>query len=129
MKKYIGTSLFIFTLLFTMIGCGTAQIKNVPSQAISIDKTDNDVYKAIHRAGNSLGWIVTQVDANTALATLNLRSHQAVVTIKYTTKDYSITYKSSVNLNYNEEQNHIHSNYNGWITNFDNAIKLQLNTI
>ncbi len=129
MKKIIGTSLFIFALLFSLTGCGVAQIKNVPTQPTLVEKPKEDVYKAIYRAGASLGWRITKVDENTLLGTLNLRSHTAVVTIKYSAKDYSITYKSSINLNYNEEQNKIHSNYNGWISNLEKGIRIQLDTL
>jgi len=129
MKRIIVTSLFIFTLLFTITGCGVAQIKNVPTQPTLVEKPKKDVYKAIYRAGTSLGWKITKIDKNTLLGTLHLRSHTAVVTIKYSAKDYSITYKSSINLNYNKEQNHIHSNYNGWISNLEKGIRIQLDTL
>ena len=58
------------------------------------------------------------------VGTLNLRTHTAVVDIPYTTTSYSILYKSSVNLK--QEGNTIHSNYNGWVQNLDQAIKRQL---
>ena len=71
--------------------------------------------------------MVKKVDDNTALATLHLRTHTAVVEIKHDLKNYSIRYKSSINLRYDQANNTIHSNYNGWITNLNNAIKVQLN--
>ena len=129
MKKIIGTSLFVFALLFSITGCRVAQIKNVPMQSTLVEKPKEDVYKAIYRAGTSLGWRIKKVDENTLLGTLNLRSHTAVVTIKYSAKDYSITYKSSIDLDYNEEQNNIHSNYNGWISNLEKSIRIQLDTM
>jgi len=128
MKKILLTGiLIIFSLSFT--GCRTSQIQNVPNQHFSTynSKISNeDVYKAIKRAGLSLGWIVKKVDNNIALATLNLRTHTAIVEIKYDLKNYSIKYKSSINLRYDKANNTIHSNYNGWITNLNNAIKVQL---
>jgi hypothetical protein len=50
-----------------------------------------------------------------------------VVDIPYSAKSYSITYKSSSNLNYDGTT--IHSNYNGWVQNLHKAINTQLNTL
>ena len=55
---------------------------------------------------------------------LDLRGHRAVVDVKYSAKDYSITYKDSTNLDYTGTQ--IHKNYNGWIENLDRDIRANL---
>ena len=60
------------------------------------------------------------------MGTLNVRSHQAVVTIPYTTKTYSILYKDSSNLKYDAEKQTIHENYTGWIQRLDGAIRSRL---
>jgi hypothetical protein len=60
------------------------------------------------------------------LGTLNIRSHQAVVAIPYTTKTYSILYKDSKNLKYDEAAQTIHENYAGWIQRLDGAIRTRL---
>ncbi len=128
MKKII-LSIMLFLAILSLSGCRTANILNVPNQAIIANKTtltNDDVFKAIVRAGALKGWVITRVDNNTALGTLHLRDHVAVVTITFNTKEYSIKYKSSVNLKYNAEQNTIHSNYNGWIQNLKHAIDTQL---
>lgn len=84
----------------------------------------DEVGKAILRAGGTLGWQMKQVEPGYILGTLKLRSHVAVVDVRYTTQNYSIKYKDSTNLNY--DGTNIHSNYNGWISNLDRAIKTQL---
>jgi hypothetical protein len=61
------------------------------------------------------------------LATLDLRTHHAVVEIAYNAKSYSIAYKESNNLNYDGKS--IHRNYNGWIHNLQNAINVELNNL
>ena len=122
----IKLGLLSLILILGITACGSAKVMNVPSQEIIEKKSQEDVFNAIKRAGVSLGWIVRKADNNTAIATLNLRTHQAVVVINYTDKDYSIDYKSSMNLDYSPEENTIHSNYNGWIQNLNNAIKVQL---
>jgi hypothetical protein len=126
MKKMIKLGLLSLILVLGITACGSAKVMNVPSQEIVEKKTAEDVFNAIKRAGVGLGWIVKKSENNTAIATLNLRSHQAVIAISYTDKDYAIDYKSSVDLNYNQAENTIHSNYNGWIQNLNNAIKVQL---
>ena len=55
---------------------------------------------------------------------LALRGHVAVVDVRYTVKDYSITYKDSSNMNYQDGQ--IHRNYNGWIENLNRDIRANL---
>ena len=57
-------------------------------------------------------------------ATLLLRTHSAEVEIPYSTKSYSIVYKSSTNLQ--EGNGKIHRNYNGWIQNLNRGINAQL---
>lgn len=91
--------------------------------------TQDDVFKAIARAAGGLGWIVQKQSDGVVQATLNIRDHQAVALINYSATDYSIQYKSSVNLNYDASEQTIHSNYNGWIQNLDNAIKLQISLL
>ena len=127
MKKIIKLGLVSLIVALSIIGCSrTSPLMNVPSQEVSQSKTQKDVFNAIKRAGAGLGWIVSKSSNGVAVATLNLRTHQAVITIKYSAKDYSIDYKTSTDLDYNQEENTIHSNYNGWILNLNNAILVQL---
>jgi len=58
------------------------------------------------------------------LGTLHLREHTAIVDIPYSAKSYSILYKSSVNLT--EKSGQIHKNYNGWVQNLDQRIRVYL---
>jgi len=114
----------------SFLGCGTPPVYNVSGMSIALggDKKASleDVEKAILRAGGGLGWIIKKEKPGVLKGTLILRTHTAIVSIKHTTEEYSITYESSVNLNYNAESNTIHSNYNGWIQNLNKAIQVQL---
>lgn len=125
MKKIILSGLAVIMLG----GCATPHaVRNINAEpvvgpagrAVSMD----EVGKAILRAGGTLGWQMKQVEPGYILGTLKLRSHVAVVDVRYTTQNYSIKYKDSTNLNY--DGTNIHSNYNGWISNLDRAIKTQL---
>jgi len=114
--------------LLLAAGCRTAPVRNVTNAPImTVDNASPELQKvrgAIIKAGAGNGWQMNPVQDGLIVGTLNIRTHQAVVDIKYDTKTYSITYKDSMNLKYNGAT--IHSNYNGWITNLDNAIKREL---
>ncbi|EGV33478.1 putative lipoprotein [Thiorhodococcus drewsii AZ1] len=60
------------------------------------------------------------------IGTLYLRDHMAKVRILYDARRYSIRYQDSSNLKYNPDTKTIHSNYNSWVQNLDNAIRSQL---
>lgn len=110
-------------------GCRSAGIYNVSAAPVVANKavTMEDVQKAIVRAGVGLGWQMKPVEPGLIVGTLNLRTHMAMVDIKYDTKTYNITYKDSSNLNYSGDS--IHKNYNGWIQNLDSGIRSQLSNL
>ncbi len=107
-------------------GCRSAAVYNVDAAPVTANKavTMADMQKAIIRAGAGLGWQMNVVQPGLIVGTLRLRSHMAAVDIKYDTKAYSISYKDSSNLDY--DGTNIHKNYNGWIQNLDNAIRVQV---
>lgn len=129
MKK---TTLAILTVVLStllIVGCRTNPVRNIsdhPTTASS-SATLDQVRDGIVRAGSSLGWAMKADAPGHVLGTLMLRKHVAVVDINYDLTKYSITYKSSTELKY--DGTNIHSNYNGWIENLDNAIKTQLSTL
>jgi len=85
------------------------------------------VRSAIITAGTSLGWSVKDAGAGKLEGTLHLRDHTAVVDIPYSSSRYSITYKSSENLQ--AADGNIHKNYNGWIQNLDRAIRTEISRL
>lgn len=126
------TAFILATLLFA--GCRTSPLYNVKEEPVVVPDsppTMEQMNQVIRSAGNSLGWLMKSKAPGHTVATLHLRSHVAVVDIHYNTKTYSITYKDSTNLNYDKgaDETYIHSNYNGWIQNLDNAIKVRLNNL
>jgi hypothetical protein len=86
--------------------------------------TAEHVRAAIIRAGATLGWQIKEDGPGKLVGTLVLRTHTAVVEIPYSATSYSITYKSSINLD--EAGGQIHKNYNGWISNLNKAINAQI---
>jgi len=97
-----------------------APVPSASGKALSRD----EVRKAIMRAGATLGWRMNAGAPGKITGTLNVRKHTAVVEIPYSSRSYSINYKSSVNLN--EEEGQIHNNYNGWVKNLAKGIDANL---
>jgi len=89
--------------------------------------TATQVRSAIITAGTSLGWSVKDAGSGKLEGTLHLREHTAVVEIPYSATHYSITYKSSENLQAADGK--IHKNYNGWVQNLDRAIRTEISRI
>ena len=120
-------TLVLSTLLFS--GCRTNPVRNVNESPTNVSSKASlaQVRDGIVRAGTALGWAMKADAPGHVLGTLNLRKHVAVVDINYDREKYSITYKNSTNLKY--DGTNIHSNYNGWIENLDNAIRTQLSTL
>lgn len=114
--------------LVALAGCTQAPIRNVPDSAVVTGTgkpvTPDEVRSAIVRAGSGLGWAMTPTDPGLVTGRLALRGHVAVVDVRYTAQNYSITYKDSSNLDYKDGQ--IHKNYNGWIENLNRDIRANL---
>jgi len=131
MKQMVSGIVVACLVLAVMAGCrGGGQIYNVKGAPVQTatgkEPSMEDVQKAIIQAGVGLGWTMAVVKSGEIMGTLNVRSHQAVVTIPYTTKTYSILYKDSNNLKYNADKQTIHENYTGWIQRLDGAIRSRL---
>ena len=121
----LGTlKILIPAIALLVVGCRAStqiyDVQNAPvvaSRALSM----TEVEQSIRVAGAGLGWQMVPRGAGSVEGTLLLRTHRAVVDIKYDTKSYSIKYKDSTDLNYNGST--IHMNYNGWIQNLEKAIR------
>ena len=131
MKKLLSGIVVGCLALAIVAGCrGGGQIYNVKDAPVQTatgkEPSMEDVQKTIIQAGAGLGWTMAVVKPGEILGTLNVRSHQAVVTIPFTSKTYSILYKDSSNLKYDADKQTIHENYTGWVQRLDGAIKSRL---
>ena len=131
MRSVWSTITISCLVLVAVMGCRGGgqiyQVKDAPIQtATGKEPTMDDVQKGIIAAGVGLGWQMQIAKPGEIVGTLNVRSHQAVVSIPYTTKQYSILYKDSNKLNYNADKQTIHANYSGWIQRLDGAIRSRL---
>ena len=116
--------LLVVGSILLLAGCRMGPVLNVVDSPVANARSMQQVEQAITDAGRSLGWIMSAQGPGRMTGTLALRDHRAVVDIAYNSKTYSIRYKDSANLHYDGSS--IHSNYNGWIENFDRAIRVRL---
>lgn len=126
----VSRVLVVCALAAVVAACRAVPVNNVtdtPLAASSAKTQVSDVSEVIRRAGASLGWQMKEVAPGYIVATLALRTHVAVVDVRFDADSYSISYKDSTNLKYNGST--IHSNYNGWVENLSNAIKAQSSTL
>ena len=119
--KLIGTLLVTAALT----ACANPQpIHNVLNAPIGKSMSLDEIGEKIRLAGTALGWQMQIQEPGRIYGRLDLRKHLAVVDIEYDTKQYSIKYRASNNLNAGNGM--IHRNYNGWIQNLDKGIQTQL---
>lgn len=113
-------------VLFLAVGCKkAAPVVNPTSSMPILEKvSDKNIKEAIIRAGANKNWVIIPTGPQQLEGRLNIRAHTAVVEITYDKKNYSITYKDSVNLQYQDGS--IHPNYNRWIVDLENEIRRQL---
>lgn len=129
MKRVLKLGAITLVGLFILTGCRTSAVYNVNNDPIEVKVSGDSIYNAIKQAGYSKGWIISKIRPGLAQGKLLLRDHVAIVEIPYTNKEFSIIYKDSTNLNYDSQSGKIHSNYNGWIQNLENAINFELSAL
>lgn len=129
MRLFHLRSWIFIGLVVLLAACRAGPVYNVQSTSLGAppNATMEQVATAIKRAGSGLGWEVRDVAPGQMTGRLALRSHVAIVDINHDTRNFSIAYKDSTNLNYTGTE--IHSNYNGWIQNLERAIKAQASAI
>lgn len=99
-------------------------IYDVQNQPINDGFTLDKIEDAIIKGGKSLGWKIQKIENGQMLGYLSVRKHSATVMITYNQHNYSITYITSQNLNYDKYR--IHNNYNGWIKYLEKSIDNRL---
>ena len=121
MPRTIIRFLLVLAFAGTLAACRTAPVYNVENDTFTTTAPSLDAAaKMISSAGSSLGWQMQEQGPGHILGRLPIRSHLAVIDINFDMERYSIHYKDITNLKYDGTT--IHTNYNGWIENLQNAI-------
>jgi len=105
-------------IVFLAVACAkTAPIQNVESAAVFTSSgkqpTLEDVRKAVVQAVVTKTWKVEKDDPGIVQAALLKGAKVARIVIEYSTKEYSIKYRDSSHLLY--EDGKIHRRYNSWV--------------
>jgi hypothetical protein len=128
MKTTVLKVLLVAFAAAALAACTIQPIHNVKGAPVETPggkpPTLAEVEKAVVRAGTALGWKMQPVKPGQVTGTINLRRHSAIVDVTFDTRTFNITYKDSVELDY--DGTNIHRNYNGWIQNLDKGIRAQL---
>ncbi len=98
-----------------------------PPTTVTKVLTTEDYKNAIIRGGAKRGWTFQEEEPGHLIGDVAVRNkHLATVDIYFDTESFSISYKSSQNLNYNAGRNEIHPNYNSWIQNLQGEIQAEI---
>lgn len=125
MKKKLWAMVFAVALA----GCTSAPIMDVKDRSVPQTQAGktlslDQIQAAIMKGSIQKGWVPSVIKPGLVEASIQVRTHQAVVTIPYTQADYDIVYKSSQNLD--ENGGKIHRNYNRWVANLSASIQEEL---
>ena len=113
--------------LVLVAGCSTSQpVMNMTNNQVPPSLSELDISRAIINAGVSKKWVMREERPGLITGHIQVRQHQANISIPYNTANYSINYVSSVNLD-DKGKGKIHRNYNRWINGLNQAIQLELN--
>jgi len=124
------------TLIAVLIlaGCRAAPIYSpsdiafaLPPSSVEKVLTLNDYKDAIIRGGSKRNWTFEDAGPGHLIGNVAVRNkHFATVDVYFDTESFSISHKSSTNLNYNAGRGEIHPNYNSWIMNLQNDIQAEI---
>jgi hypothetical protein len=112
-----------------LTGCTRTAILYQPPPVFFQMLTTRYIEGAIFEGCSRHGWIPTKVQDGVIDATLNLRTHVAVVRINYDGESFTVKYVRSENLNYGRRGDGsevIHPNYNSWVKNLTPDITMAL---
>lgn len=99
-----------------------------PPVSVPAGLSEKQVEKAVRVGVAKRSWVVTRSGKGYVEATLNLRQHMAKVGITYDTKQVSLKYLDSSNLDYAVKKDGpvIHKNYLKWASNVLHDINVEL---
>jgi len=142
---YVG--IFLCAVVLLGAGCSGRQVLNV-NTLVATPKgtaTEEEVLKAIQRAGLVTGWQMTPLQSGLVYAEREERGHSASVNITYSPTQYAINLASTTMMDRPSAGGYgaqvpgggalaaapttVHRTYNVWVQELDKAIRAQLATL
>jgi len=98
-----------------------------PPTSVQKALTMEDYKNAIIRGGSKRTWTFQEEGPGHLVGNVAVRNkHFATVDVLFDTESFTISYKSSQNLNYNASRKEIHPNYNAWIQILQDEIQAEI---
>ena len=125
--KLLSISLIV-AIIFA--GCSGTAIRNIDNSNIVKVNSISKVEYAINKGATTKGWTVKKEKDGLFSVRQYIRGKYLVVlSVPYNANGYSINYKESTNLKYNQAENTIHKSYNKWVANLERNINSYLNRV
>ena len=129
----LAASLSLIAVL-AIAGCRAAPMYSptdiafaMPPTSVQKVLTAEDYQNAIIRGGSKRGWTFEAAAPGHLIGSLAVRGkHSATVDVQFDTESFSISYNSSMNLNYHAGRNEIHPSYNNWVKNLQDDIQTEI---
>jgi hypothetical protein len=112
--------------LLAAAGCRTAPVHNVARSAFAkpVEAAPANVGEAIWAAGRAEGWRVREVGPGELRAEKSLRTHRALVAIRYDAGGFGITLLEADDLMYDGRR--VHEAYNEWVDQLEKRIQQEV---
>ncbi|MBS1228783.1 MAG: hypothetical protein H6R17_2060 [Proteobacteria bacterium] len=133
--KFVKSLLIVFIALLSLNATAREAVPIVNYDDIAVATNSGkapsaeQVKQAIIAAASNKGWSIAHQADGQLLATLVVRNkHTIVVSIACAADKYSLRYKDSINMKFEERdgQQLIHPYYNKWVLDLKDAIRIEL---
>ena len=106
-------------------------IEEPVGMTVSGNASKENLKKALLTAGIKLGWVMQEEKDGGLVAMLPIRKHTVTVGIRYDAERFVVTYRDSVNLDYEVTSagREIHASYHKWVTNLLRETRAQLTSV
>ena len=122
--RLFALALALFALNAQARTAGMGNFDNLPvTNAKGEPASPAQMKAAVIQGAAARGWTLSDIRNDRAIATIQVRGKHTVTTdVLFTAGQVSVKYKDSVNMNYTG--NEIHPNYNAWVQNLVDSIRV-----
>lgn len=133
--KMLKSAFLIFAAILSLDAAARTPVAIINFDNVSVATSNGkpvqavQVSQAIQAAAGARNWTIATQSDGKLLATLHVRGkHTIVVAITYAADKYSLSYNSSVNMNYGirDGLSVIHPFYNKWVQELKESIRVAL---